>query len=423
MRLIFLVTVLCTFTMCFVQKTSADPLDALYVQDGTFALSRDARGGFRPYVTYVPTSFLLFSVDQAKEIQIAGDVWWPAETQDAVEVYILKNDISTKTFGQEFGQPGIVFHTGYRLCEEIGCDKDNDNKTYQVYPGRAFTIQPDASNNASILKRDRGGRHVGVLTDSELSELRSNGSVTTFDQPHPRYFVTETNGFPFDTICDQVFGASNDDVALPLPLKSAPSPDQTAVFRAFQIGEILETNGTYSLAFKRPYGAEGLSIRHHLYKFHDTTTDNVFAFAVQVPMACSWNVSIQENMRINPVNLLRIDTASVSPSSGTLEIPVTKRDGSQTVVAVDFETSVSSPITLNGGETNEDLAGVHFGKHPYLWSVNTPTQYFELMKYVSDKLNDRALAGFFLSKFNISCRETARSTEISCNETDYSELQ
>ncbi|MEO1564271.1 MAG: hypothetical protein AAFR98_12610 [Pseudomonadota bacterium] len=366
---------------------------------------------------------MLFSVDPAKEIQIAGDVWWPAETQDAVEVYILKNDISTRTFGQEFGKPGIVFHTGYRLCEEIGCDKDNDNKTYQVYPGRAFIIEPDASNNASILKVDRGGRRVGVLTDSELSELRSNGSVTTFDQPHPRYFVTETNGFPFDTICDQVLGASNDNVALPLPLESAPPPELTAVFRAFQIGDILETNGTFSLGFKRPYGAEGLSIRHYLYKFHDTTTDNVFVFAVQVPMACSWNVSIQENKRINPVNLLRIDTASVNPSSDALEIPVTKRDGSQTAVAVDFETSVSSPVTLNGGETKDNLAGVHFGKHPYLWSVNTPTQYFELMKYISAKLNDRALAGFFLSKFNISCRETARSTEVPCYETDYSGLQ
>jgi len=45
---------------------------------------------------------------------------------------------------------------------------------------------------------------------------------------------------------------------------------------------------------------------------------------------------------------------------------------------------------------------------PYLFSVNTYQQYIDLIKRLGDEFGDRALAGYFLSEFNVSCRSVDR---------------
>jgi hypothetical protein len=46
---------------------------------------------------------------------------------------------------------------------------------------------------------------------------------------------------------------------------------------------------------------------------------------------------------------------------------------------------------------------------PYLFSVNTYQQYIDLVRRLGDEFEDRALAGYFLSENNVSCRSLYRS--------------
>jgi len=126
---------------------------------------------------------------------------------------------------------------------------------------------------------------------------------------------------------------------------------------------------------------------------------------------------------IEKVNLVRVEDSNVEVvSDRAVEVNIAKQGGQPVSLRVDLEHDFATFAQLHPGDTPQTLAGDLFGLYPYMWSVNTTTQYFDLMKVLSQKLGDRSLAGYFLAQFNRSCRERDRLNKRECNQHSYSEL-
>jgi len=78
------------------------------------------------------------------------------------------------------------------------------------------------------------------------------------------------------------------------------------------------------------------------------------------------------------------------------------------------------------GKEYDDLIYADFGmadvsnyvSGPYLFSVNNYRQYIEVMERLGHIFRDRALAGYFFSEFNRSCRSVNRKEAI-CMDHSY----
>jgi len=120
---------------------------------------------------------------------------------------------------------------------------------------------------------------------------------------------------------------------------------------------------------------------------------------------------------IQQVRLIRVYDGGDQEPNETYKF--TLQNNIEIKVRYDKQKRRNTTQLLEPWSTPENLSNNVLGAYPYMWSVNTTDQYFDLMARLSEKFGDRALAGFFLSEFNRSCKKKDRKNKEICNSHNY----
>jgi hypothetical protein len=410
-----------------VQSTTAytQVSNALFVKDGGFALALKPMGDKYPIIAFLPTGFLLFEPD-SKQIIVGNDYYRQVTTQDGVRLYALQNKISKESFSKTFGTSGIIFNSQYKICQSPGCDRKNDNSTTSINPGNVFVVEDLPTNQDFFQLKGKiltpREEVVGVISKSDLVDLNKKGIVTRSDQEHPRYHITPHENFIADTQCGDVKKSSD-------PLSPSDDnekhPKNILIPAVFSLGTVSNNKGNlWDIKVKKTYGEKDKSFKHYLYEIYDRKEKKGFLIAAQATFACSWNVSKEELNFIENVNLIKIQTEDADGNSQTTlfySYPFSsfKDDGKiieSITIPVDLKKEPPITYELSAWDTPKNLQKNVSG--PYMWSVNTQEQYFQLMDRLGKMFDDRSLAGFFLAVFNKSCKAIDR-TNLACNGHSY----
>jgi hypothetical protein len=167
------------------------------------------------------------------------------------------------------------------------------------------------------------------------------------------------------------------------------------------------------MIINKPYGGNGKAFSHHIYRIWDGWEKRGFFLAARIQYKCYE----QDPIFIPQVHLIRIYDKGDTDLNETYRFPLP--DHTLVEIKYDKEKRRSTTQLLKAWNTPENLCNQVLGAYPYMWSVNTTDQYFNLMAKLSEKFGDRALAGFFLSEFNRSCKKADRKNESLCNAHSY----
>jgi len=339
----------------------------------SFALSTGA--GFEKFniVTFIPRTYLLFVEDRENDTMIGDNRFLRVLTQDAVEVYVLESTVSDKPFKEIIGDHQIIFNDRYGLCKgEVGCNSDIDENVWKVHRGDAFEIIPDAAGSGIKLKGTRVWQDiVGFVSEQELDGLIRRGVVTRADLSHPKYNISRTDLPHLKVKCGVICESA------PIPYRGTQIELADSVLKIFNLGKIDRGTSIPQILFNSNIGEEDKSISFRVYRIKNRRTNDIFTLAAMIINLC------QER----PGGVLREER---------IEFIEFRDEINGRRYELDFE-------DYNSSDTLMDKINP-----PYLFSVNSYDQYTELIDRLGQVFQDRALAGYFLSEFNRSCRSEDR---------------
>tara|TARA_R110002073_G_scaffold87651_1_gene208118 strand:- start:586 stop:1752 length:1167 start_codon:yes stop_codon:yes gene_type:complete len=359
--------------------------EARVTLSGSFALSSIPIDGRYPVVTYLPITFLLFDVDENSTRNILSGNYFAATTQDGVRLLVRKNVISPGSFPTIFGDQGIIFNSPYQVCLTANCDKQDDDELLRIRAGAVFSSNAVSVGDNTVMELvgNQGNRLdyqyiSGYISQTELEGLNKRSVVTFATLTHPQYSVVESDSFAFNTTCGEgVVANSERDIVDYLDA-------DIAVVSAFDLGQYVRQNSKFK--FSKSYGDVSKEVVYKLYTVTDRRSSpaQTDQYAAQIVYRC------------NQANILR------------------PRIFIESVSMKNIQTDESFFFTPEG--TPDNL--FQFTGAPYLYSINSSEQYFLLMDILSRKISSRALAGYFISAFNRTCRGRDRN-KAECQHDSY----
>lgn len=322
--------------------------------------------------TFIPRSLLLYDVDPEGPPAL-GKGYASATTLDGVRVYMLKENISSKTFSKGRGRHELIFHAPATLCKIVQCDKSDDTQVWRISAGEAFkivdTLPIPAAEIYTLVSHRHGEEIRAFLPHSILNDLIAKRIVTRSDFDHPKYDISRTDSAAANTKCGV-------PISKELTLPSL-SPTDKLVIGKFELGEVGSQFGNTIINFTKDYGGEQEAFRFFVYHVEERANGEKFKIVAAVVYECRRESFFNEKMlRIKHVELLVLGQRQNS-------------------------------YLLEAFKTPSGL--IDFTKAPYLWSVNNYAQYLQLIERVSEKLHSPSLAGFFISEYNRSCPSDLRS--------------
>jgi hypothetical protein len=345
--------------------------DPYFAFEESFALSQELMNGRYPINTFIPRTFLLFIPDRNETKKIGESQYLAATTQDGVEVFVLASTVSTNPFNRTIGRHEIIFNSPNVLCRTTGCDKNNPEQVWQIHAGDAFKMEQANSAGFYQLRGLRFGNEViGFVRDSELELLTRRGIVTRTDFQHPKYTITRNEGTLTGTECGEIREVGYEKTV------GGGISFEIPILTTFGIGVSAEVGGRQTIRITRAYGGGNKKYSFFVYDVRNNRTERMFQLVAQVIYVCEEGGLVQPLKRIKRVDLKNSTTGES--------------------YSLSFETF----------GTPDDL--LTYTRLPYLFSVNSYEQYTELMDWLGVLFEDRALAGYFLSEFNRSCRSLSR---------------
>lgn len=373
----WLLPVLISSLIAFFNPEHADAqlAEARWAVEESFALGT-VRGelGY-PIVTFIPRTFLLFDIDNREPDLKVGTEFAAVTTQDGRRVYVLENTISKLNVRKGLGTPAIIFNAGQKICREIQCDSEDDNQLLQIDPGEVFEtseVLPDVLKLKGIRNKEE---IVGYVGRAKLDDLNKSAIITRATLRHPRLTVKRTIARLVATQCGEQLSAgikiiNTTDVN---GVDQFTGADKV-VFDMLDIGNVRKVGKEYRISYKKTFGNPNQEYEFRVYKIVDhQDNDRKTVYVTQIVYNCE--------------------------VSGT----VSKR---KSIISVEMLSKTEDNITLDMKTTPQDLK--KYIGHPYLYSVNTSSQYFDWMLNIGSKFANRALAGYFLSEFNRSCKSHHR---------------
>lgn len=380
-------------------------------------LERSEDGGY-PITAYLPPRTLLFNIDHEKPDLTVGTIYSYAVTQDGVPIALINPDnrpvisrgplvcSNTSPF-PDCGADLLVFHADHDLCRDKSCS--GIGNLLSVNPGDVAEIV-DYDDTFVELAINRGELIAAFLSHEQLSNAESEAVVTRVKLSdaalnHPHFVAEVTRSSLTSTACGELPRSSRSERPV--------SRVDELIIDALDLGNVDRSNATregYAVVSFDGLGREfepasqdseesgqiGEKWEHRYYYFSSQREDFPDrAFVAQIVYRCNKTGSVSQTDFVKYVNLVEIDDDGVAN-----------------------RTKLNHWMTLNG-EYDLDEYRVKLRsetRDPYLWSVNTPEQYFDLIKRISVAFENRALAGYFYSEFNRSCRSQTRSSRL-C--TDY----
>ena len=177
--------------------------DAHWALNASFGLSTVVEDGRYPVVAFVPTTFLLFDIDQEGTDLGDGNEYRAVTTQDGVRLLMLYSRISTTTT-EALGSFSVVFNKAVHICEKTGCNREDDNEVLRIREGEVFRSQ-DHNGQIKLTGSRPGDQTIsGVISIKQLTDWNRRGIVTLTDVRQPRLSVVRENGNFFNLECDDI---------------------------------------------------------------------------------------------------------------------------------------------------------------------------------------------------------------------------
>jgi hypothetical protein len=402
---ILVVAMFCCQTRASFSQQPLVPNKTYIVKDGDWGLALSKVSNKWPVMTFVPTGFLLFNID-SKEIAVTGESYVPATTQDGVRLYFPKVKIIDKEI---FGSIKLMFHSRQQVCEKWGCNKV-EGGTLTVEAGRGMTYKDDQSEYYSLLSDISGkSQPWGVVDKEELDRLIAKGVVTKLDQNYPRYLIERIDTSLPDINCLDPPNRQKDNIK-----KELITEESKIVLRLFNIGHVDDSSNSRTLIY-RVTQEQNTAYKHYFYRLFDSWDKKSSFFVARVKYSCS---AEGDRTFIPQVRLIQMQHGGDGNFENKYEFELPS--GTSRVVKYKEEPGQNA-IVLESMKTPKNLMNDVLGSEPYMWSVNTTEQYFDLMQILSDKFSDRTLAGYFLAEFNRSCIKKDRSQSNKCREHRYTQ--
>ena len=375
---LFQTTLVLTLAFSFIMSGPVFDQKPRWVVQSSFGLSKVAENGKYRVITFVPTTYLLFSVNDSGRDLGDGQKYSTVITQDGVHLLMLSKRISNNTTGALGENNSVIFNSELRICESAGCNKDDDDATLKVRAGELFE-KTNGINGLITLTGKRSGNEVisGVVTTSDLKDWNREGIVTFTDVQHPRLAVTSEEGKAFNLGCGKD-RKENDTVSI--GNDGISDADR-------KINDLLKyaNVGNKNMTFLRDYGQGNRSYKFRVYKVTDLRIKKTKNYIAAIEYEC--------------------------------EVLGDGSDRMRRILSVGLYSQNKGPIDLRPGSTPKELQEWTGTPH-YLYSINTEKQYFQWMATEGKKFPNRAEAGYFLAEFNRSCNSKHRNKRI-CNEHEY----
>lgn len=382
---------------------------AYVVMNGHWGVSIVKESGRQPIITYLPTGMLIYERDRSSPYN-DGDERIAATTQDGVRLYLI--DKFTKPISI-FGSRDFMAHADFEICVDRACNPVEDI-TEDINAGGAFSLNEVGDEVFEVVSNKSSQQDivVGYISKNTLDNYTLDGTITDIRQKHPRYSISVEKSILTTNHCSiEPMNQLSIEVS-----KSSLVDEIAPVLLGYGTAE--KQGGSLKLSIQKEYGKEGAAKEFRIYSFvpkpipSGSPEFEPLVFLAEVSYACDED---SERIFIEKVRIVAIEQAAEEvieifkfplEDSSVFEVPREKH---------------ATTIRLEPWGTPRDMAGTQFGRYPYLWSVNTPEQYFEIMEQLSEKFQDRSIAGFFLSEFNRSCpRKKRRGAGIDDKCVDHS---
>ena len=343
-------------------------------------------------MTFIPPTFLLFNVDRSNKL-IENREYKKVTTQDGVELYILKENVSTNNIFDQLGKISVIFNSKKCICRtETGCTKENVDEVLEIHPGNVFK-KSEEGGKIKLSGMRNGEKIAGVVSKSDLEKWNKQGIVTFADRPQPRLKITRKDGKYFDLKCDERQEKEKED-SISMEDWNDVDRDINEKLGLADTTETTENNDNISLKFKVSYGEKNSSYKFRTYTVEQKDDEGEYnvekTYIAQVIYECSTTGVVHKTERIRSVALtLKGDS---------------KKD-----------------IILEPWGTPKDLQSLTHTPH-YLYSVNDADQYFGLMSKLSKEFGNRAESSYFLAEFNRSCNSSNRDKK-KCNTHQYKNIK
>ena len=376
------VTTASVFLAASAQAVRAE--DPKYTLDRTFGLSPYKENGYFVRSAFIPRTYLLYNIDP-DEPDLYLRNYAAATTQDGVRVYISEDLISQGTFTENIGHHELVFHGPARVCRRPACDLAIEDDTWDLDGGEAFDlVEEQRFSSAQILEMEalRGNQKItAYISEDKLESYIRTGLVTKRDAVFPRYSVTKARATNLSTRCNTKIDKKK------VVQKNLWTDFDEMVFSEFSLGHKTDEGDNFIVTFSqdKAYGDEGLVIQFYVYTI--APADLLDGSNVS-DVGESWHIIAKVEYKCLPAtigeHLLWIRVVELAYLDGSKK---TRR--------------------LYPWGTPEGL--LDHTTSPYLWSVNSKSQFKHLLAKLSRELGDRWMAGYFISEFNRSCKRESRA--------------
>ena len=371
------ISAIVALAMAFGVLAQAEQIDdsPYYVVFKTWAVAEVPLETGLKLVSFLPRRYLLYIMDREKREKWYGEEYLRAVTQDGATVLVDPDSVSRSTFRQRIGSHEVIFNSEFLLCKERGC-RPSDVTVWPIDRGDAFHIQ-ETDDGFHKLEGQRDEPFHGYITVSDLKDLEERGRITRADAPHPRYRVEKRRASTLATECGDE--RSVNDI---FPLK--PEDDASPI--VLELLKFAQVDGD-RVKVTKSYGGPGQMYEFFSYQIEDLeeqedAPNRFFNMAISFKYACDTG----ELGRVTR-NYIEVVTLGTSRRTDTVEIKIEEFD------------------------TPKDL--IDLTNSPYMISINKPSHFSRALEILSQKIQDRPLAGYAITELNRSCRSSARTNRDS----------
>lgn len=366
-------------------QPNADQGQPRWAVKESFALRAESENGRYTVITFIPRSFLLYDIDFTEPDSSAGQAYAAATTQDGARILILEDTISKNILDPTAGERLVIFNASVGICEVPNCDTQDEDDLLPVAAGERFSAE-DVGGELLQLTGDRNGEIItGYISEARVKSLEQEAIVTDPALPLPRLTIARASARLPSLGCGEVRTA-NDELTLnqfdEQGSESISEADRVT-FEHFDLGNISPLNDEFRVQFTKAYGSADEAHEYRTYTVVDNWDNSTRIFAAQIVYRCAGTA---------PNRTPRVITA----------VSLKDQDGTP----IEF-TPLGAPDNL-----------IDRTAAPYLWSINNERQYRDIMTILASKLENRALAGYFVTEFNRSCRKRDRGSN-DCQKIQY----
>ena len=347
----------------------------------SFGLGVESINGRNPITWFVPRSSPIFVENRMQMYQISGQKFLKAQTLAGVWIYVLETTVSEHRIESRYPSGNlIIFHNRVNMCDKkFDCSENEKNN---IHAGYICSYEIDY-NFFKITCNGNPSTFTGYIEKELIEDFGNTGKITIFDPlliKRPKYERLIEESFALGTKCGQIRNIA-DKVDMSLEAGFG-----IEFFGLFTLGAKGESGHEYELTSS--IGDKGVSVRFVNIKLKEKNGKENLEYFVRIDSRCRGG--------------------NILSNESYIESIVIKNKDLGTTESFDFDSLNSS----------KKLMELRYLRHPYFFSINNSKQYFNLLSWQSDVLENRYAREQIFSYFNRTCYSKYRKRDA-CADHSY----